>query len=107
MIADARDSKELYEDVFKEFYQWGEKLRLEGLPASNYGAALQPFHVTHTADMKAAWVLSSKGGGCKTKNFFCHLCPCSKSTLLSYKIADDHCERCKRREKRKCYHHAS
>jgi hypothetical protein len=29
-----------------------------------------PFKVTHNADVKAAWYLINKGGGCKTKNFF-------------------------------------
>jgi hypothetical protein len=31
IIADAKDNKHLYEDVFKEYYEWGEKLQLEGL----------------------------------------------------------------------------
>jgi hypothetical protein len=31
IIANAWDSKELYEDVFKDFCRWGERLRLEGL----------------------------------------------------------------------------
>jgi hypothetical protein len=95
IIADARDSKDLYEDVFKDFYRWGERLRMEGLLQSEHGPALQPFNLTHNADMKAAWVLSSKGGGCKTKEFFCTLCPCTKHTLASYKVLNDHCDRCK------------
>jgi hypothetical protein len=35
MIADAVDSKQLYEDVIKDFYEWGNNLRLNGLPASD------------------------------------------------------------------------
>ncbi len=70
IIADARDSKELYEDVFKDFYRWGERLRLEGLTESENGPALKPFDLTQNADMKAAWILSSKGGGCKSKELF-------------------------------------
>jgi hypothetical protein len=81
VIADAIDNKHLYEDVFKEYYEWGEKLRLEGLAASSLGPRLMPFLVTHTTDMKATWYLSNKGGGCKTKTFFCHLCCCTKDTL--------------------------
>jgi len=30
IIADAKDSKHLYEDVFREYYEWREKLRLQG-----------------------------------------------------------------------------
>jgi hypothetical protein len=69
IIADAIDNKHLYEDVFKGFCEWGEKIRHEGVPASDLGPALMPLKVTHNADMKAAWYLSNKGGGCKT-NFF-------------------------------------
>jgi hypothetical protein len=105
VIADAIDNKHLYEDVFREYYEWGEKLRLEGLPESNKGPKLMPFNVTHAADMKAAWYLSNKGGGCKTKTFFCHLCCCTKNSLVAYKMGNSRCLRCKARHKAKCYHH--
>ena len=105
VIADARDKKELYEDVFKEFYDWGERLRTIGLPASNGNPALRPFVVTHTTDLKASWHLSNRGGGCKNKTFFCTLCPCTKNSLISYKVDGNRCARCQRRNKRKCYHH--
>jgi len=105
IIADATDNKHLYQEVFKEYYDWGEKIRMEGLPASPLGPKLMPFKVTHTTDMKAAWYLSNKGGGCKNKNFFCHLCTCTKDSLTSYSIDNDRCNRCKIRNRRKCYHH--
>jgi hypothetical protein len=69
IVSDAIDNKHLYEDVFKGFYEWGEKKHCEGVPASDLGPTLMPFKVTHNADMKAAWYLSNKGGGCKTKTF--------------------------------------
>ena len=105
VIADARDKKEMYEEVFREFYDWGKRIGDVGLPASDGNPALVPFHVTHTTDLKASWHLSNRGGGCKNKLFFCTFCPCTKNTLLSYKINDDRCARCKRRNKMKCYHH--
>jgi hypothetical protein len=43
IIADARDNKALYEDIFKEFYRWGDKIKREGLPASDGEPALHPF----------------------------------------------------------------
>lgn len=55
IIADAIDNKHLYEEVFKDYYDWGEKLRREGLPESDLGPKLMPFEVSHTTDMKAAW----------------------------------------------------
>jgi hypothetical protein len=65
--AGAKDSKLLYEDVFKEYYEWGETLRLQGLPASELGPRLLPCTVTHTPDLKGAWFLCNCGGGCKSK----------------------------------------
>jgi hypothetical protein len=106
IIADARDKKELYEDVFKEFYEWGAQIQNVGLPASDHGPALLPFHVAHTTDLKASWYLSNRGGGCKNKNYFCTFCPCTRHNLVSYNIDDERCNRCKCRQRRKCYHHA-
>jgi hypothetical protein len=104
IIADAKDNKHLYEDVFKEYYEWGEKLRLEGLAESALGPKLLPFQVTHTTDLKAAWFLSSRGGGCKNKTHFCHLCTCTKDTLTCFTIENFRCKRCKQQNRLKCYH---
>jgi hypothetical protein len=105
MIADAKDSKSLYEDVFKEFYEWGKHISIHGLPAADGEPALMPFNVTHNSDMKAAWYLTNKGGGCKTKHFFCTLCSCTRNQLVSFNIDESQCARCKRRNKQKCFHH--
>jgi hypothetical protein len=104
IIADAKDNKHLYEDVFKEYYDWGEKIRHEGLAASEFGPKLMPFTITHTPDLKGAWFLSNRGGGCKNKNFFCHICACTKSTLTAYLVENMRCDRCKKQNKLKCYH---
>jgi hypothetical protein len=37
--------------------------------------------------------------------FFCTLCSCTKEKLVTYNVGDARCDRCKRRSKRKCYHH--
>jgi hypothetical protein len=76
--------------VFKQYYEWGEKLRVEGLAESELGPKLMPFTLTHTTDLKAAWFLSNRGGGCKNKTHFCHLCACTKDTLTSFSIGDLH-----------------
>jgi len=83
----------------------GEKLRVEGLAESELGPKLMPFTVTHTTDLKAAWFLSNRGGGCKNKTHFCHLCACTKDTLTSYSIGDLRCECCKWKNRIKCFHH--
>ncbi len=95
IIADARDKKELYDEVFKEFYEWGQRIgTYYGLPASNGNPALHPFVVIHTTDQKASWHLSNRGGGCKNKYFFCTFCPCTKNSLIDYKVLDNRCIRC-------------
>jgi hypothetical protein len=70
IIADAVDSKDIYMDVFKEYYDWGESIRLHGLPASELGPALRPFSVLFCNDLKRTWYLTGKGCGCKNKKKF-------------------------------------
>ncbi len=95
MIANAVDSKQLYENVIKDFYKWGNNLRLNGLPASDLGPKLMPFQILFMNDVKATWYLSNKGGGCKNKTHFCHFCTCMKDSLTSFNIDNDRCSRCK------------
>jgi len=66
VMADAKDSKELYNDVFRDFYDYSESLRLYGMPARDGEPALQPFLVSHPQDMKTAQTVSGRGGCCKT-----------------------------------------
>jgi hypothetical protein len=75
MIADARDNKALYEDVFKEFYDWGKQISISGIAGVNGEPDLMPFKVVHNSDMKAQWILSNKGGGCRTTRFFALFAP--------------------------------
>ncbi len=91
IIADATDSKDLYEDIFKEYYQWGHSLRENGLPESAYGPKLMPFKIVYTNDLEATWYLTNKGGGCKNKTHFCHFCSCTKDLLSSFSIENDRC----------------
>jgi hypothetical protein len=106
VMADAKDSKELYYDIFKEFYDYSEKLRVHGMEAKDGEPALKPFLSSHPQDMKSAQTVSNKGGNCKMKTYFCHLCSCTKHNLVSYNFGDSRCDRCKERGRDKCYHHA-
>jgi len=105
VIADARDSKELYYDVFRDFFDYALHIGNHGIAASDDGPQLQPFLVSFPQDMKSAQITSKKGGCCKTKKFFCHLCACTKNNLVSFNVGESRCERCKRRGRAKCYHH--
>ena len=89
----------------KEFYDWGKQIGSHGLPESEHGPKLQPFTVIYNNDLKATWYLSLKGGGCKNKTHFCHLCACAKNSITHYQIGDDWCSRCKRKGRQRCYHH--
>jgi hypothetical protein len=54
--------------------------------------------------MKSAQITSKNGGCYKTKTFFCHLCSCTKDSLVSFKVEDFRCDRCKKNDRVKCYH---
>jgi len=69
VMADAKDSKEVYDDMFKDFYNYAESLRVHGMPACNGKPALKPFLVAHPQDMKSTQTVSKWGGNCKM-NFF-------------------------------------
>ena len=104
VMADAKDSKELYSDVFKDFYDYAERLRIHGMPQRDGEPALKPFAAAHPQDMKSTQTVSKRGGNCKMKHFFCHLCSCTKHNLTSYNTDEDRCDRCKKRNRKKCYH---
>jgi hypothetical protein len=77
IIADAVDSREINSDVFREYYDWGERHRKDVLPESELGPRLMPFEVLYCNDLKGTWRLTCKGGGCKNKTYFCHFCACT------------------------------
>ncbi len=105
VIADARDSKTLYYDVFRDFFDYAKKIGEHGIEANNGEPKLQPFIISYPQDMKSAQITSKKGGCCKTKRFFCHLCSCTKDRLVSFNVNEFRCDRCKRKGRLKCYHH--
>jgi hypothetical protein len=100
VMADAKDSTALYYDAFRDFYDFSERLRQFGMPASDGEPALQPFIVSHLQDMKSAQIVARKGGCCKIKEYFCHLCSCTKHKLTSLNVGNLRCDRCKRRDKK-------
>jgi hypothetical protein len=70
VMADAKDSKELYSDVFKDFYEYAERLWIYGMPECDGEPALRPFTSLHPQDMKSMQTVSKQGGNCKMKHFF-------------------------------------
>ncbi len=51
MIADATDSKDLYKDVLKDFYDWGKQIQCRWIPESENGPKLQPVNGTGNGTM--------------------------------------------------------
>jgi hypothetical protein len=51
IIADAGDSKNFYEDVLNEFYDWGYGIQRNGLLASKLGPKLRTFTVKYNNDL--------------------------------------------------------
>lgn len=81
IIADAHDTKAIYEDVFRYFFLCGKKICIEGLPAVDGEPAFRPFQLTPNSDMKAQL---GRDGECRTTEFFCTLCFCTRDILISY-----------------------
>jgi hypothetical protein len=60
----------MYDDVFKDFYNYAENLRAHGLPTCNgEPTALKLYLVAHLQDMKSTQTVSKQGRNCKMKNF--------------------------------------
>lgn len=54
VIADACDSKELDNEVFRDFFMYAKELEAVGMPASNGQSALKPFLISFPQDIKSA-----------------------------------------------------
>jgi hypothetical protein len=67
VIADAHDSKDLYYDVFRDFFDYAKKNSEHGIEANGDEPKLQPFVISFPQDMKSAQITSKKGGCCKSK----------------------------------------
>jgi len=104
VMADAKDSKELYSTVFQDFYEHAERLQINRMPECDGEPALRPFISLHLQDMKSTQTVSKQGGNCKMKHFFCHLCSCTKHKLISYNTGENCCGHCKKHNRQKCYH---
>jgi len=106
IMADARDKSQMYDELFGEFYRYTRELEVHGMPASEDGPYLHPFKFVYPSDLKAAWTTSGRGGNCKMTNHFCHLCAATRDDLVKYQEGDLRCDKCKEKNRAKCYHHA-
>jgi hypothetical protein len=93
-----RDTKSLYQEHFKDFFDFFGRLRDEGLPTHG----IRPMMVSSPQDMSSIWKAIGRGGGCKNKTFFCYCCAAtSKDSAKPRKIQ---CQSCIEKGRSKCYH---
>jgi len=100
-----KDTKEAYGN-FQDFFEFFERVKREGLPASALGPAIHPMLVWSPQDLSSLWKTLNTGTGAKKNcnSFFCHVCPCSSRDILYYKVERNRCERCIRKGNEKCFH---
>jgi hypothetical protein len=93
------DTKTLYEEHFKDFFDFFSRLPLEGIPE----LLNNPISVSSPQDMSSMWkALEQQGGGCKVKTFFCYCC--AAVTLDSATPRKTCCVSCLEKGRQKCYH---
>jgi hypothetical protein len=92
----SKDSGNVYEDEFKDFFDFFNSLQKEEC----YG--YKSFSVASPQDVSSFWKCLKRGGAAKVKKEFCHCCSCESINICSpCKIK---CERCKSLGKEHCYH---
>jgi hypothetical protein len=93
-----RDTKTLYKEHFKDFFDFFSRLNLEGIPELGNN----PISVSSPQDMSSMWKALGRGGGCKVKTFFCYCCAVtSKDSATPRKTC---CHSCLEKGRQKCYH---
>jgi hypothetical protein len=66
-----RDTKSLYKEQFKDFFDFFGRLRDEGLPETG----IRPINMASPQDMSSIiWKGIGRGGGYKVKTYFCYCC---------------------------------
>jgi hypothetical protein len=102
-----KDTKDAYQ-YFKDFFEFFEKVKREGLPASELGPQILPMQVWSPQDLSSLWKTLNTGTGAKKNcnSYFCHVCPCSSRDILFFKVDENRCTRCKRNNSEKCFHWA-
>ena len=84
-----KESLEVFREDFKEFFEFGNRVSLEGLVGRTEGeATLVPFNVTFPMDMSAEQKCFDLGGTCESARIFCIKCATelSKETYFWEKL---------------------
>jgi hypothetical protein len=93
----AKDSKELYDNHFGDFFDYFKYVQTNGLD----GGAIR-INVTSPQDQSSFWKALKRGGACKVAKDFCHCCACTSDEVISPNKVK--CARCILKGKENCYH---
>ena len=94
----AKDTKALYDDHFKDFFDFFKDVQDNGIAHFPAGS----FEILSPQDMSSHWKCLKRGGGCKSKIDFCHCCACISED--SYAPRHRICPSCKSLGSTDCYH---
>ena len=108
----AKDGKQSYRHFFKEWFEFINKIKAEGLPyRDEANPAIKPVLIRIPQDTSSIQKALNMGGACKACDLFCHMCACksygANSQLLSWREGHLRCqEYCLNKENppAKCHH---
>jgi hypothetical protein len=93
----AKDTKELYHKYFADFFLFFQQVEERG-----FGEFQRPFIISSPQDLSSFWKCYGKGGACKQRTEFCHICACRSAEVHLPRAIQ--CERCVSKGREKCYH---
>jgi hypothetical protein len=94
----AKDTKTLYDKYFSDFFGFFKEVQETG-----FGEFRRPFSISSPQDLALHWKCTKKGGACKQKIDFFHLCAC-KSKECHVPRHQFQCEGCVCNGRQDCYH---
>jgi hypothetical protein len=92
-LAFAKDSKESYKECFGTFFEVMNGKRLV-IPATDTEPELSNFDVSSCQDLSSGWKTTALGGGCKSTEYFCPQCMCSRKNIGTFKVGEHRCSIC-------------
>jgi hypothetical protein len=93
----AKDSKELYNNHFGDFFAFFKDVQANGLD----GGAIS-IDVSSPQDQSSFWKALKRGGACKVAKDFCHCCACTSDGVITPNKVK--CARCIETGRENCYH---
>jgi hypothetical protein len=87
-LAFTKDSKETYKECFGSFFEVMNGKQLV-IPVTDTEPELSNFDVSSCQDLSSGWKTTLLGGGCKSTEYFCPQCMCSRKTIGAFKVTEE------------------